>query len=254
MTIWGVSLVPRFFGSPLEVQVTKYVTTNTGGNKFIPCTPFYDRGTGDSRTSMFLYFHDHGSVSKCWNAVNHKHACVIERTFNRLFSFMTTYLALALGRVMFVPHSPYNPIKKIGWAICPGGVRRPYTRERERGRGLRVGIADPHALHKEREREREGERAGLHHNCSFRVSPVRPRPTNAEVQEPMDQQGTSPGRLRLTLHTPAEQTNGVRQGSPDSPDLSASIIARDLQAAIANAPRPTRKGDHRRPKQGEIRG
>ncbi|CAE7690139.1 unnamed protein product [Symbiodinium sp. CCMP2592] len=36
--------------------------------------------------------------------------------------------------------------------------------------------------------------------------------------------------------TPVPQTNGIRQGSPDSPDLFGAIVARDLQSAIHAAP------------------
>ena len=36
--------------------------------------------------------------------------------------------------------------------------------------------------------------------------------------------------------TPVPQSNGIRQGSPDSPDLFGAIIAKDLQAALQQAP------------------
>ena len=36
--------------------------------------------------------------------------------------------------------------------------------------------------------------------------------------------------------TPVPQSNGIRQGSPDSPDLFGAIIAKDLHAALAKAP------------------
>ncbi|CAE7719870.1 unnamed protein product [Symbiodinium necroappetens] len=36
--------------------------------------------------------------------------------------------------------------------------------------------------------------------------------------------------------TTVPQTNGIRQGSPDSPDLFGAIVARDLQTAISQAP------------------
>ena len=36
--------------------------------------------------------------------------------------------------------------------------------------------------------------------------------------------------------TPVPQSNGIRQGSPDSPDLFGAIIAKDLQTALSKAP------------------
>ncbi|CAE7943307.1 unnamed protein product [Symbiodinium necroappetens] len=36
--------------------------------------------------------------------------------------------------------------------------------------------------------------------------------------------------------TPVPQSNGIRQGSPDSPDLFGAIVAKDLQAALQKAP------------------
>ena len=48
------------------------------------------------------------------------------------------------------------------------------------------------------------------------------------------------------------QTNGIRQGSPDSPDLFGAIIARDLQKAIDSVPEQGKdpKGGPRPPRTG----
>ena len=46
---------------------------------------------------------------------------------------------------------PESSINKIGWAICPGTVRRPYTRERERER---ESLARSLNLKEERERDK----------------------------------------------------------------------------------------------------
>ena len=54
--------------------------------------------------------------------------------------------------------------------------------------------------------------------------------------------------------TPVPQSNGIRQGSPDSPDLFGAIIAKDLQAALAKAPTqpPDPQGRPPTPQSGGI--